>query len=69
MTIGIDYGVIKIAPSVHRQSDETVSVSIFDVGGHQAFSVVRSEFYEDSEVRENTKSFDPAFLGGYIFCT
>jgi len=50
MTIGIDYGVIKIAPSVHHQSDDTVSVSIFDVGGHAAFAVVRSEFYEESEV-------------------
>jgi len=47
MTIGIDYGVIKIA---QKDSQEPVSVSIFDVGGHAAFSIVRSEFYEESEV-------------------
>ena len=48
MTIGIDYGVIKIA---QKDSQEPVSVSIFDVGGHAAFSIVRSEFYEESEVK------------------
>ena len=48
MTIGIDYGVIKIANK--NPSEKSVTVSIFDVGGHEAFQLVRSQFYEESEV-------------------
>ena len=62
MTIGIDYGVIKVPPSVHRQSEDVVSVSIFDVGGHSAFSAVRSEFYEESEVIRRTAFFGTIVL-------
>ena len=40
MTIGIDYGVVKC---------ENVSISIFDVGGHELFREVRQEFYADTE--------------------
>jgi len=40
MTIGIDYGVVKC---------RDVSVSIFDVGGHELFREVRQEFYADTE--------------------
>ena len=40
MTIGIDYGVVKCGD---------VSVSIFDVGGHELFREVRQEFYADTE--------------------
>ena len=40
MTIGIDYGVVKC---------ENVSISIFDVGGHELLRDVRQEFYADTE--------------------
>lgn len=42
MTIGIDYGVIK-------SKVEDISISIFDVGGHDVFKEVRQEFYAETE--------------------
>lgn len=40
-TIGIDYGAIKIKRDWHQQSQEDVSIAIFDVGGHELFYQVR----------------------------
>jgi len=48
-TIGIDYGAIKIKRDWHQQSQEDVSIAIFDVGGHELFYQVRKEFYEGTE--------------------
>ncbi|CAG5085839.1 Oidioi.mRNA.OKI2018_I69.PAR.g11025.t1.cds [Oikopleura dioica] len=48
-TIGIDYGAIKIKRDWHQQSQEDVSIAIFDVGGHDLFYQVRREFYEGTE--------------------
>ncbi|XP_071804524.1 dnaJ homolog subfamily C member 27-like [Asterias amurensis] len=43
-TIGIDYGVTKLAVK-----DRTVKVNIFDMAGHPIFYEVRNEFYKDTQ--------------------